>query len=160
VFLLNLLLALAWVGLTGTFTPINFGIGFVLAYGLLWLVQHPSGQGAVPSGYFGQAWRTVEFGLFFLWELIVANLRVAVDILRPQMRLQPAIVAIPLEAESSPAQITLLANLITLTPGTLSLDVSADQRTLYVHTMHVGDVDEFRHNIKTQFERRVREVLP
>ncbi len=159
-FLLNLLLALAWVGLTGAFTPTNFLIGFGLAYGLLWLMQRAGGEEmARQSGYFGRAWRTVEFAAFFLWELILANLRVAVDILRPRMRLQPAVVAIPLE-ESSPAQITLLANLITLTPGTLSLDVSSDRRVLYVHTMHVGDVERFRRTIKEQFERRVREVLP
>lgn len=159
-FLLNLLLALAWLGLTGEFTPMNFAIGFGLAYGLLWLVQSATRGPGPSSGYFGRAWRTVEFVLFFLWELVLANLRVAVDILRPQMRLQPAVVAIPLEADSTPAQITLLANLITLTPGTLSLDVSADRRTLYVHTMHADDdVEAFRRDIKEQFERRVREVL-
>ena len=66
--------------------------------------------------------------------------------------------AIPLDARSD-AEITLLANLITLTPGSLYLDVSQNRCVMYVHTMHVDDLDAFRRSIKDGFERRVMEVL-
>jgi multicomponent Na+:H+ antiporter subunit E len=53
----------------------------------------------------------------------------------------------------------MLANLITLTPGSVSLDVSSDRRFLYLHAMYIDDVDQYREDVKTSFERRVLEVL-
>jgi multicomponent Na+:H+ antiporter subunit E len=74
--------------------------------------------------------------------------------------MRPGIIAIPLDARTD-LEITLLANLITLTPGTLSLDVSADRRVLYVHVMYIDndDIEAVRRSIKDGFERRVLEVL-
>jgi multicomponent Na+:H+ antiporter subunit E len=74
--------------------------------------------------------------------------------------MRPGVVAIPLDARTD-AEITLLANLITLTPGTLSLDVSSDRRMLYIHVMYIDndDLEEVRRKIKAGFERRVLEVL-
>ena len=89
---------------------------------------------------------------------MVSSLRVAYDVLTPTLHMRPAIVAIPLDAETD-LQITILANFITLTPGTLSLDVSPDRKTLYVHAMYVDDVDAFRREIKEELERRVIEVF-
>lgn len=107
-----------------------------------------------------KAWQVVYFVLFFLWELWVANLRVAFDVLTPPYQMKPGIIAVPLDARTD-AEITLLTNLITLTPGTLSLDISTDRRVLYVHTMYIdrGDIDRARRQIKEGFERRVLEVL-
>lgn len=153
--LLNILLALAWLALTGQFTPTNLVIGLGLGYVLLWLTRQTSQQ---PSNYFNKVRQVVGFTLFFLWELILANLRVAYDILTPRHHMRPGVVAIPLDIESD-AAITLLANLITLTPGSLSLDVSSDRRTLYVHAMHIDNVEQFRREIKEGFERRVLEVM-
>ena len=153
-FLLNILLALSWMALTGQFSPTNFIEGFVLGYLMLWLVQRTTSR----SQYFFKMRQVLGFVLFFAWELILANLRVAYSVLTPQIPLRPGIVAIPLDVQTD-TEITLLVNLITLTPGTLSLDVSADRRVLYVHTMHVDNVDDFRYQIKQGFERRVRELL-
>lgn len=107
-----------------------------------------------------KVWQILYFILFFLWELLAANLRVAVDILTPPHQMRPGIIAIPLDVETD-AEITLLTNLITLTPGTLSLDLSADRRVLYIHTMYIDrdDIDAARERIKSGFERRVLEVL-
>jgi multicomponent Na+:H+ antiporter subunit E len=151
--LLNVLLALAWVALTGQFTPANLGVGFALGYLIMWLV--PSFTAA--SSYFVKVRQVVDFVAFFVWELILASLRVTYEVLTLRHYMRPGVIAIPLETLTD-VEITLLANLITLTPGTLSLDVSADQRVLYVHTMYVGDVEQFRREIKAGFERRVREV--
>ena len=153
-FVLNLLLALAWIALTGRFTPINLIIGFALGYILLWIMQR-SGK---PSIYFLKGRQVVHFILFFVWEVIVANLRVAYDVLTPRQRMTPGIVAIPLDAETD-GEITILANLITLTPGTLSLDVSEDRRVLFIHAMYIQDVDQFKESIKKELERRLLEVL-
>ncbi|MDW8098160.1 MAG: Na+/H+ antiporter subunit E [Anaerolineae bacterium] len=154
-FLLNLLLALAWVALTGRFNVINFVFGFLLGYVALWLAQRVLG----PSSYFGKAYRSVGFLLFFLWEVFKANLQVAYIVFNPRYRLRPGVIAVPLDARTD-AEITLLANLITMTPGTLSIDVSADRKVLYVHTLDMGDdPDRFRREIKEGFERRLLEVM-
>lgn len=153
-FLLNILLALAWTALTGQFDPVNFMSGFVLGYLVLWLVQGVVG----PSNYFKKVPQVISFVLFFVGALIRANLRVAYEVITLTHTMRPGVVAVPLELQTD-AAITLLANLITLTPGTLSLDVSADRRVLYVHTMYVDDVEQFRREIKEGFERRVMEVF-
>lgn len=153
-FLLNILLALAWTALTGQFNPVNFMSGFVLGYLVLWLVQRVAG----PSNYFKKVSQVISFVLFFVGALIRANLRVAYEVITLTHTMRPGVVAVPLELQTD-AAITLLANLITLTPGTLSLDVSADRRILYVHTMYVDDVEQFRREIKEGFERRVMEVF-
>jgi multicomponent Na+:H+ antiporter subunit E len=85
-------------------------------------------------------------------------LRVAFDVITPSQYMRPGVVAIPLTAKTD-NEITMLANLISLTPGTLSLDVSDDRSVLYIHAMYVDDPDELRHEIKAGFERRVLEVL-
>ena len=152
--LLNVLLALAWVALTGQLTPLNFGFGFAVGYLLLWLV----GRNGPQVAYFRKVWQIIRFSAFFLWQLILANLRVTYEILTPPHTMRPAVVAVPLDVKQ-PAAVTLLANLITLTPGTLSLDVTPNGDVLYVHAMHVQDADAFRTEIKTGFERYVKEIF-
>jgi multicomponent Na+:H+ antiporter subunit E len=90
--------------------------------------------------------------------LLLANLRVAADVIAPRLRARPGIVAIPLDAKTD-AEITVLANLITLTPGTLSIDVSDDRRTLYVHALFVDDAASLVRDIKQSLERRVLEAM-
>lgn len=154
-FLLNIMLALTWMFITGSFTPENFLGGFVVAYLILWLLRGAIGG---DSSYFLKVRQALGFLGFFLKELFLANLRVAHDVLTPRHRMRPGVVAIPLDVETD-LEITTLANLITLTPGTLSLDVSHDRKVLYVHGMYVEDVHEFRRGIKEGFERRVMELL-
>jgi multicomponent Na+:H+ antiporter subunit E len=151
---LNLLLSLAWIALTGQFTPVNLLIGFLLGYLLLWIMQ----RGNRSSPYFFKSRQALSFALFFAWEIIRANARVAYDVVTPRHHMKPGIVAIPLDADTD-NEITILANLITLTPGTLSLEVSPDRRILYIHAMYIQDADQFRLNIKEELERRLLEVL-
>ncbi len=152
--LMNIALALAWAALTARFEPGNLLVGFVLGYVALWVTRPALG----PTPYFGAVRRTLSFVALFVWEVIVANLRVAVDVLTPRYRMQPRVIAVPLDARSD-AEITLLANLISLTPGSLSLDVSSDRRTLYVHAMYAADADAVRREIKVGLERRLLAVL-
>lgn len=152
--LFNLLLALAWTLLSGEFSVGNLVIGFVLSYFVL-LFTH---RGSKQREYTRRTAAILSLAAYTLWELILANIRLAADVMRIRIRARPGIVAIPLTATSD-AEITLLANLITLTPGTLSLDVSDDRKTLYVHAMFVDDPQALRDDIKNNFERRVMEAL-
>lgn len=154
-FRLNIALAIAWMALLGEFTLESFLGGFVLVLITLSLTQLSQGE----AGYFHRARVFVTFVLYFLWELVQASLRVAFTVIWPlPLNIRPAVVAIPLDLETDD-EITLLANLITLTPGTLSLDVSSDRKTLYVHTFDMKDVETFRAQIKSGFEQRVKEVM-
>lgn len=152
--LLNIILALVWMALTGEFTPQSLLLGFALGFVVLLLTRRIIGA---PT-YGRKVLQVIGLILFFIWELILANLRVAYDVLTPGFRMKPGVVAVPLDARTD-AEITLLANLITLTPGTLSLDVSADRSVLYLHAMYIDSPDEVRQQIKQGFERRVLEVL-
>jgi multicomponent Na+:H+ antiporter subunit E len=153
-FLLNILLAIAWAALMGSFEPQQLLFGFVLGYLVLWLVAR-MGR---PSRYFKQLPLGIELLLFFLFDVLRANVRMAVTILSPRMRLRPAVVAVPLILKSEAAMI-LLANMLTLTPGTLSLDVSTDRQMLYVHTVWLEDAEEFRRQVVEGYETRIKELF-
>jgi multicomponent Na+:H+ antiporter subunit E len=94
----------------------------------------------------------------FARELILSALRVAWLVLQPKLKLRPAIIAYPLTVTSD-AQITLLANLITLTPGTLSVDVSEDRKTLYIHAIDVASKEALIGDIAAGFETKILGVL-
>lgn len=153
-FLLNILLAIAWVALTGEFTAGNFAIGFIIVYALLSLTRPSSSA----RSYTDRVRRILSFSLFFLKELIMSSLWVTVQVLSPAFKMTPAVVGVPLDIRSD-SGITLLGNLITLTPGTLTLEVAEDRSQIFIHAMHVDDVDAFRQEIKQGFERRIIEVL-
>jgi multicomponent Na+:H+ antiporter subunit E len=153
-FLWHILLALTWAALTGIFTWNNVLIGFIVGYPVLFIAQRSMGS----TTYFHKLGYVLRFAVFYVWELILANLRVAYDVMAPTHRMRPGVVAIPLDAKTD-VEITMLANLITLTPGSVSLDVSSDRRFLYLHAMYIDDVEEFRESVKNTIERRVLEVL-
>lgn len=150
----NILLALTWMAVNERFSASDFAVGFVLGYFLLWISSGIVGT----SRYFLKVRQVTAFFLFFLWEFLLASIRVALNVIMPRRRLRPGIVAVPLDATTD-LEITLLANLITLTPGSLSLDITPDRRVLYIHAMFIGDPDEFRQAVKEGFERRLLEVL-
>jgi multicomponent Na+:H+ antiporter subunit E len=129
-------------------------VGFVLGFIVVVFAQRALGS----TNYGRKVVLVIRFIFFFIYELFKANLRVAYDVITPSQYMRPGVVAIPLSVKTD-TEITLLANLISLTPGTLSLDVSDDKSVLYIHAMFVDDPDELRHEIKAGFERRVIEVL-
>lgn len=157
----NILLAVAWAALRGEFSPANLLLGFGLGYAVISFARRAVGWTPYFKGsskYIFKIHKAIGFAGFFLWELFLANLTVAMDVLTPGYRMRPGVIAVPLDAETD-AEITLLANLITLTPGTLSLDVSTDRKVLYIHVMNAHNVEAFRREIKQGFERRVLELL-
>lgn len=102
--------------------------------------------------------RWLSLILLFLRELVLSALKVAWLVVQPQIKIRPAIVAYPLTVTTD-AQITLLANMITLTPGTLSIDVSEDRKTLYVHAIDMETKEAMVGNIAAGFETAILRVL-
>lgn len=149
-FLTNILLALLWVSLSGNFSPVNLLFGYLIGYLALFL----SRRAFAPSNYFGVVERLVRFVFFFLWELTLANLRVAYEVLTPRHNMHPRVIALPLQARTD-FEISALAILISLTPGTLSLDVSADKKVLYIHAMFAEDEEAVRKDIQNNLEARL-----
>ena len=152
----NILLALAWAALQGEFTLGTLLTGHVLGYLILLALTRGGVLGASP--YIGRVHRVLGLAAFFLWELVRANLRLALDVATPRFHMKPGILAVPLDATKD-SEILLLAMLINLTPGSVALDVSPDRKVIYVHVMYIDTPEAARDEIKNGFERRVLEVL-
>jgi len=148
-------LSILWVLATEEFAPFNFFVGAVIGYAVLHVSgARPTLAALRPS----RVLRLLGLVAYFFRELILANLTMAYYTLAPLDRIKPAIVRVPLEPMSQ-RELMVLANLITLTPGTLSVETTPDLRSLYIHSMYVDDVEAFRQSIKTGFERRVLEAM-
>ncbi|NOZ32591.1 MAG: Na+/H+ antiporter subunit E [Alphaproteobacteria bacterium] len=148
--------ALIWTAITGNFSLSNLLFGAALGLLALWIIRaRTTGPKLLPR-YIKAASLA---GLFF-WELGLSALRVTWLIVTPDLKkaLQPGIIAFPLSVKSD-EEITLLANLITLTPGTLSVDVSQDRKILYVHAIAVPDKEALIAEIAAGFERKIIEVF-
>ena len=153
-FLLNAFLAVSWAALMGSFSLASLLVGFGIGYSALWVARPLFGE----STYFQRVWRVLRLIPLFIYELVISSLRVVWDVVTPTHLSRPGIVAVPLEAKQE-NEILLVANLISLTPGSLSLDLSPDRKTLYVHAMFVEDPDDLRHEIKSGIERWVLEAM-
>jgi multicomponent Na+:H+ antiporter subunit E len=186
VFLWNIFLAAIWGMATGIFTVTNLVVGFALGYLILRFSQRFLG----PSTYFSKVRLVLLFVARYIWEMFLANFRVAYDVLIPgawseptttkgigplsQAKFRsgvpngsnivraplsegayicPGVIGIPLDVRTD-VEISLLANLITLTPGSVSLDLSADRKVLFIHAMYIDNQD-----IEEGLERRVLELL-
>lgn len=154
-FLLNIVLAVIWASLWGSLTVWQLVVGFHVGFAALWIAQPLFGA---PSGYYLRAYRVVRLILFFLYDLIISSIRVAYDVLTPRDRSNPAVLEMPLDAKTD-IEILLVTNLISLTPGTLSLDVTPDRQTLIVHAMFADDPDAVIADLKNGMERMVMEVF-
>ena len=160
------LFALVWAALKGAFTPLNLLAGAVFGLAVLLFVR-PLYEEVGPkkatvrntTGFFKRLFWMGELMLYFSYELVKSSVEVAQTVLRPKMGLDPGIVSLPLDTTTG-LEVTLLANLISLTPGTLSLEVSPDGKKLYIHAMFVGEEEaQTRDYIKRTLERRVIRAL-
>ncbi|MFS8180750.1 Na+/H+ antiporter subunit E [Pseudovibrio denitrificans] len=154
VFLMNLLLAAAWGAVTGSFTPLNLIFGFVLSSIALFLIR----EQIAFRDYFQRGGKVVVLAGSFFKELVLSSWRVLMIVIRPKIKLHPGIIAVPLSVTED-FEITLLANMVTLTPGTLSVDVSEDRKVLFVHCLNVPDPEETIDGIKNGFERQILEAF-
>jgi multicomponent Na+:H+ antiporter subunit E len=145
-----------WVAITGSLTLLNLILGGFVGALALFILRDRVGT-PISLGRLGKiaalSWR-------FIYELFASAVAVARLVVRPDLNrsLRPVIVAFPLSLTRD-AEITLLANLITLTPGTLSVDVSRDRKHLLIHALNCSDPDALVRSIAAGFERQVREVF-
>ncbi|KHA53569.1 Na+/H+ antiporter subunit E [Sulfitobacter geojensis] len=153
--LLTLLLAVVWILLQNEFSAgmalfgVILGIVITKATAIWW----PERPGGVHLG------RLFSYAMIVLWDIIVANIQVAWIVLtKPNAALRPAWIVIPLEL-TTPEAITVLAGTITLTPGTVSADLSDEGHSLLVHVLHTEDPDSDRDEIKDRYERRLKEIF-
>lgn len=154
-FFVNVVLAFAWAAMTGDFSLVSLMTGAVLGFFALWLSAPLTG---IDRLYFVRAYRIVRLALYFLYELTLSSLQVAWDVIRPFPKNRPAIVEMPLDVKSD-LEILLVTNLISLTPGTLSVDVTPDRSTLLVHAMFADDHEAVVADLKAGLEHLVAEVF-
>ncbi|WP_371225787.1 Na+/H+ antiporter subunit E [Roseovarius sp. 2305UL8-3] len=153
--LLTLLLAVVWVLLQNEVSAgmVVFGIilGVIIPWGTsVWWPDTPRGF---------RIGRMITYTLMVIWDIMVANVQVAWIVLtKPNSKLRPAWIVIPLDLVQ-PEAITVLAGTITLTPGTVSADLSDNGHSLLVHVLHTDDPDAVRDEIKTRYEARLKEIF-
>ncbi|MCC6857021.1 MAG: Na+/H+ antiporter subunit E [Bryobacterales bacterium] len=149
--LANLLLALAWAALNGRFTLESLVVGGVLGRVILLILAR---GGVLPERQVARGERAVVLMGYLLWQIVLANLRVALDVVSVRFRMRPGVIRLPLDVTTD-GEILLLSAMINLTPGSVALDVSPDRRIMYVHVMHIETPEDAKRRIKEGFERRV-----
>ncbi len=151
---LSLFLLLLWLLLANSVSVGQVVLGSILAWVIPWLTQ----------GFWPESLRLrhplvlIKFVLVVLWDILIANLILAVRILGPINKLQPAFMQVPLDIQHE-FTITLFASTISLTPGTVSADLSLDRRYLLVHSLHVTDIDAAIAEMKQRYEAPFKEVF-
>jgi len=151
--LLNVLLALTWMFLSVSFKPTTFIVGYLLGLLMLFMLRKSFSS----RFYMDRLWAVIKLASLFLKELIMSNFSVLKLIVQPTMPIRPAIFAMPTVLEHD-WEITLLSSLITLTPGTVVIDISDDNKTLYIHSLDFEDIDEAIDSIHNTFEKAILEV--
>ncbi|WP_299616296.1 Na+/H+ antiporter subunit E [uncultured Tateyamaria sp.] len=153
--LLTVLLAIVWVLLQNEVTAgmVVFGLILGIIIPAMTAVWWPDRPSSIRLG------RMFSYGLIVIWDILVANVEVAWIVLTvPNSKLKPAWIVVPLEL-TQPEAITVLAGTITLTPGTVSADLSTEGHSLLVHVLHTDDPDGVRDEIKTRYEGRLLEIF-
>ncbi|MCK1998609.1 Na+/H+ antiporter subunit E [Psychrobacillus psychrodurans] len=151
--LLNVLIGLTWMFLSVSFKPTTFIVGYLLGLLMLFMLRKSFSS----RFYMDRIWAVIKLASLFLKELLLSNLSVLKLIVQPTMPIRPAIFAMPTVLEQD-WEITLLSSLITLTPGTVVIDISDDNKTLYIHSLDFEDIDEAVDSIRNTFEKAILEV--
>lgn len=151
--LLNFFIAIIWMFLSSSVTIQAFIIGYLIGMSIIFVMRRYFKE----KFYLYRVWASIKLVFIFMKELLMSNISVLRIVLQPKMDIKPCIFSLQTEL-SKGWEITLLSNLITLTPGTLVVHVSDDQKTLYIHAIDVDDVAQEITSIKQTFEKAIREV--
>jgi multicomponent K+:H+ antiporter subunit E len=152
---LTVLLAIVWTLLQNEVSAGMVVFGIILGILIPWgtSVWWPDTPKQLRIG------KMLSYSIMVMWDILVANIQVAWIVLSvPNSKLKPAWIVIPLELRQ-PEAITVLAGTITLTPGTVSADLSDEGHSLLVHVLHTDDPDAERDEIKNRYERRLQEIF-
>ncbi|WP_077214451.1 Na+/H+ antiporter subunit E [Bacillus dakarensis] len=151
--LLNIALAFLWMFIKVSYDPVSFIRGYLFGLLIIFVLRRFFHS----RFYLYRVWSMISLVLLFFKELVLSNWSVVKLVIRPKLNIRPGIFAYETNLTED-WQITILSNLITLTPGTLVLDVSDDNKTLYIHTIDIDDVDDAVSSIKNSFEKAIMEV--
>ena len=152
-FVLNIILAIIWMFLSGSYTFNNFLLGFLIGIGLVYLFKK-----VLPySFYLKRVYKVIKLIVVFFIELMKANIDVSKIVLQPRLKNQPGFFIYHTDLKHD-WQIVLLSNLITLTPGTVVLGISDDRTKIYIHSIDFSTKEEEIESIKSSLEKVVREV--
>lgn len=154
-YIIGCFFVLIWLAITGSYTIANTIFGVVVAALSLSLIRH---QIKDSGAYWLKPLAILSLVLLFFKELALSAWKVAILVTRKKIDVHPGIFAYPLQVTSD-FEITLLANLITLTPGTLSVDVSEDRKFLYVHGLDCSDIEGAKRDIAEGFEKKIMEAF-
>lgn len=151
---LTLVLTLLWLLLNNSIDPGHVVLGLILGL-IIPILTAPL---SAPRPRLRRPGLALRYFLVLLKDIVVSNGLVALQVCGPLHRLQPGFVAIPLDLEDD-LGITLLASTISLTPGTVSAEVSEDRCWLYVHVLHLTDEAELIRTIKARYESPLKEIF-
>ncbi len=150
----SILLFVVWLLLNNTLAPGHLVLGAFLALTIPLLCAPLQ----TPQPIVHRPLLALRYILRVLWDIVVANIEVAILVLGPMRKLQPAFVAVPLDITSELPQ-TVLASTVSLTPGTVSAELSEDGRWLYVHALHLTDEQALIETIKSRYEAPLKEIF-
>jgi len=151
---INVLIGFAWLLISTTNTAADFTVGFVLGAIITGLYAKLSGQ---RDFYLFRFFLFLKFLLVCLYELYIAGFQVLRLVLSPKLNLKPGIIRMEVDLPTN-FQIVFLASLINLTPGTLTLEVSPDKKTFYIHALNIDDAEKIISGINRSFVKGIREV--
>ncbi|EAD4561919.1 Na+/H+ antiporter subunit E [Listeria monocytogenes] len=152
--ILNIILACLWMFLESSFSFATFIIGFIIGIFLLFFMRRFLGS----RFYLFRLFVLVKLVFRFLHDLIVSTVHVSRIVLKKDMNIRPGIFRYDTTLETD-WEVTMLALLITLTPGTLSIDISDDYKAIYVHSLHVPNIEEEIATIRKSYEGAIMEVF-
>ncbi|MDX9705287.1 MAG: Na+/H+ antiporter subunit E [Weeksellaceae bacterium] len=155
-FLLNLLLSLVWVALTGHLNYTNFMFGFIMGFFILWMLSRASQPGE--RHYFYRVPKIILFILSFFYDMLRANIEVTREIMTPDFNMTPGIIAFEHNLKTD-FEITMITNFIALTPGTMVLKISDDKKILYIHGLYIKDKEKFIEKMRNGLEKKLIEIL-
>ncbi|WP_453994168.1 Na+/H+ antiporter subunit E [Bacillus nitroreducens] len=150
---LNIFIAFAWMFIANSYDFGSFFGGFLIGLLLIFVLRRSFSH----RFYLHNVWAVIKLIFIFFRELILSNYAIMKVVVKPKLDIKPGIFALPIELEKD-WEILTLSNLITLTPGTLVMDISDDKKLLYIHSMDLQDVDAAISSIKNTFEKAIMEV--
>jgi multicomponent K+:H+ antiporter subunit E len=153
--IVSCLIAAVWLALNSSLAPLHLAAAAALAVALPLALGHLLDDPV----HVHKPWTAVRLALVVLWDIVVANLAVARRVLGPVARLRPGFVTVPLEPTTHPDAAALLASIIALTPGTVSVDIDEARTRILVHVLDLADPAALVAEIKRRYERPLNEVF-
>lgn len=149
----NLIISFMWMFLSESYTLLTFALGYIVGIILLLVLNRFFEE----RFYLERFHKIVLLFYIFIRELILSNIDVVKLVYAKNPNFEPGIFAMPIDVKKN-WEITLLANLITLTPGTLSIAISDDNTSIFIHAMHIDEKEQSIYDIKNTFEKAIMEV--